>query len=239
MTDPIIRTAQRTWQRLGVPPGDASQMSRELEADLAAARADGRDPAQYVGGDPAGFARAWAASRGLVRAKRRTIIVAAAGLAGLLPGAAMAVLAVTLPSSLVFNNMIGNQSFVTTTAGTGGLDAIAYDYAGPVASLGFIAYLGYFLGAVISAGGCYVAVSAVLRLGADPLRTRTLRLLARLGPLIILGACLAGVSAASLTDFSYGADTVALAAAASAAIAAVGIALIRLLSLRTHAEPEL
>ena len=129
MTNPIVKTAQRTWQRFGLPPGDASQMSRELEADLAAAEVDGRDPDQYVGGDPAGLARAWAASRGLVRAKRRTVTVAAAGLAGLLPGAALAVLAVTLPSSVVFYDMIGNRSFLTATADTGGVTGIDYRYA--------------------------------------------------------------------------------------------------------------
>lgn len=238
MTDRIVRTAQRTWRRLGVPPLDANEMSRELEADLAAARTDGRDPDQYVGGDPAGFARAWAASRGLVRAKRRTVTVAVAGLAGLLPGAALAVLAVTLPSSLVFNDMIGNRSFITAIADTGGVTVIDYNYAVPVSALGLIAYAGYLVGAVISAVGCYVAVSAVLRLAADPLRARTLRLLARLGPVIIVGACIAGVAAASRNDFTHGADTVVSAATASAAIAAVGIALTRLLSFRTHAEPE-
>ncbi len=236
MTDPIVKTAQRTWQRLGVPPDDASQMSRELQADLDAAKADGRDPDQYVGGEPAGFARAWAASRGLVRAKRRTATVAAAGLAGLLPGAALAVLTVTLPSSLVFNDMIGNRSFVTATADTGGAAAIAYSYAVPVDMLGLIAFAGYLIGAVISAAGCYAAVSAALRLGADPLRRRTLRLLAQLGPLLILGACMAGVGAASRNDFTYGAVTVASAALAAAATAAVGLAAIRLLSFRVQPE---
>lgn len=236
MTDPIVKTAQRTWQRLGVPPGDASQMSRELEADLHSARADGRDPDQYVGGDPAGFARAWAASRGLVRAKRRKATVAAAGLAGLLPGAALAVLTVTLPSSLVFNDMIGNRSFITTTPGTGGATAIAYNYAVPVDMLALIAFAGYLIGAVISAAGCYAAVSAVLRLGADPLRNRTLRLLARLGPLLVLGACIAGIGAASRNDFTYGVVTVASAALAAATAAAVGLAAIRLLSFRVQPE---
>lgn len=235
MTDPIVRTARRTWQRLGVPPTDANEMSRELEADLASARADGRDPDRYVGGDAAGFARAWAASRGLVRAKRRTVTVTAAGLAGLLPGAALAVLAVTLPSSVVFNDMIGNRSFVTTTPGTGGLDAIAYNYAGPAAAMGLAAYLGYAIAAVVSAAGCITAVSAVLRLSADPLRARTVRLLLRLGPLVILAACLAGVTAASLGGFTYGADTVALTAAASAGTAALGIAIVRLASFKDHA----
>ena len=237
MTNPIVKTAQRTWQRLGVPPGDASQMSRELEADLAAAEADGRDPEQYVGGDPAGFARAWAASRGLVRAKRRTVTVAAAGLAGLLPGAALAVLAVTLPSSVVFNDMIGNRSFLTATADTGGVTGIDYRCAIPVDMLGLIAYAGYLIGAVISVTGCYAAVSAVLRLRADPLRTRTLRLLARLGPLIILGAYMAGVSASSRNDFAHGAVTVASAAFAAGATAVVGLALVRLLSFHAHPVP--
>lgn len=236
MSDRILKTAQRTWRRLGVPSGDAGQMSRELQADLAAARADGRDPDQYVGGDAAGFARAWAASRGLVRARRRALTVAAAGLAGLLPGAALAVLSVTLPSSVVFNEMIGNRSFITASADTAGVAGIEYSYVIPVELLGLLAYVGYLLGAVSSAAGCYAAVATVLRLGADPLRAGTLRLLARAGPLLLLGACLAGVAAASRTDFTYSATTVASAAASAAATAAIGLGVIRILSFRVHAE---
>lgn len=145
-------------------------------------------------------------------------------------------LTVTLPSSVVFNDMIGNRSFVTATADTGGVAGIAYSYAVPVDMLGLIAYAGYLIGAVLSAAGCFAAVSAVLRLGADPLRKRTLRLLARLGPLIILGACMAGIGAASRNDFTYGTVTVASAALAAAAASAVGLATIRLVSFRLHAE---
>ena len=132
--------------------------------------------------------------------------------------------------------MIGNRSFITARADTGGVTGVEYGYAVPVEMLGLLAYAGYLFGAVISAAGCYTAVAAVLRLRADPLRSRTLRLLARLGPLLILGACTAGVGAASRNDFTHGAVTVASAAVAAAATAAVGLSVIRLLSIR-HAEP--
>ena len=227
--DAIVRKAVRTWRRLGVPAGDAEAMSRELAGDLAAARADGRDPLTYVGGDPAGFARAWAASRGVVRPRRRLLSVAGAGLLGTLPGVGLALLFLTLPSSVVFNDFIGNRSFLSTTA-EGGVGGISFSYAVPVELIGLIAFCGYLIGGVVAVLGCLTLTSLLLKTPGDPARARTVRLLARLIPIIGTAAVLAGAGAASLNDFTYGSATVVLTLFASAVVAAAGFAITRLVA---------
>ena len=227
--DAIVRKAVRTWRRLGVPAGDAEAMSRELAGDLAAARADGRDPLTYVGGDPAGFARAWAASRGVVRPRRRLLSVAGAGLLGTLPGVGLALLFLTLPSSVVFNDFIGNRSFLSTTA-EGGVGGISFSYAVPVELIGLIAFCGYLIGGVVAVLGCLTLTSLLLKTLVDPARARTVRLLARLIPIIGTAAVLAGAGAASLNDFTYGSATVVLTLSASAVVAAAGFAITRLVA---------
>lgn len=227
--DAIVRKAVRTWRRLGVPAGDAEAMSRELAGDLAAARADGRDPLTYVGGDPAGFARAWAASRGVVRPRRRLLSVAGAGLLGTLPGVGLALLFLTLPSSVVFNDFIGNRSFLSTTA-EGGVGGISFSYAVPVELIGLIAFCGYLIGGVVAVLGCLTLTSLLLKTLGDPARARTVRLLARLIPIIGTAAVLAGAGAASLNDFTYGSATVVLTLSASAVVAVAGFAITRLVA---------
>ena len=227
--DAIVRKAVRTWRRLGVPAGDAEAMSRELAGDLAAARADGRDPLTYVGGDPAGFARAWAASRGVVRPRRRLLSVAGAGLLGTLPGVGLALLFLTLPSSVVFNDFIGNRSFLSTTT-EGGVGGISFSYAVPVELIGLIAFCGYLIGGVVAVLGCLTLTSLLLKTLGDPARARTVRLLARLIPIIGTAAVLAGAGAASLNDFTYGSATVVLTLSASAVVAVAGFAITRLVA---------
>ena len=227
--DAIVRKAVRTWRRLGVPAGDAEAMSRELAGDLAAARADGRDPLTYVGGDPAGFARAWAASRGVVRPRRRLLSVAGAGLLGTLPGVGLALLFLTLPSSVVFNDFIGNRSFLSTTT-EGGVGGISFSYAVPVELIGLIAFCGYLIGGVVAVLGCLTLTSLLLKALGDPARARTVRLLARLIPIIGTAAVLAGAGAASLNDFTYGSATVVLTLSASAVVAVAGFAITRLVA---------
>ena len=225
----IMKTAVRTWRRLGVPAEDAEAMSRELESDLAAALADGRDPLTYVGGDPAGFARAWAASRGVVRPRRRLLSVAGAGLLGTLPGVGLALLFLTLPSSVVFNDFIGNRAFLSATA-EGGVGGISFSYAIPVELIGLLAYCGYLVGGVVAVLGCLTLTSLLLKTLGDPLRAQTVRLLAWLMPISGTAAVLAGAGAASLNEFSYGSGSVMLTLAASAVAVAAGFAITRLVA---------
>ena len=68
--DDAIHTATETWRRLGVEQATADEMAEELAADLAAASADGRSVADYMGGDVEALATSWADERGLVPARQ-------------------------------------------------------------------------------------------------------------------------------------------------------------------------
>ncbi|MFI1156088.1 hypothetical protein [Streptomyces sioyaensis] len=80
--DDAIHTATETWRRLGVEQATADEMAEELAADLAAASADGRSVADYMGGDVEALATSWADERGLVPARqhlKETAVAAAQG----------------------------------------------------------------------------------------------------------------------------------------------------------------
>ncbi|SOE11762.1 hypothetical protein SAMN06272775_2745 [Streptomyces sp. 2323.1] len=80
--DDAILTATETWRRLGVEQAAADEMAEELAADLAAASADGRSVADYMGGDVEALATSWADERGLVPVRRHlkeTAVAAAQG----------------------------------------------------------------------------------------------------------------------------------------------------------------
>ncbi|MFI1740838.1 hypothetical protein [Streptomyces sioyaensis] len=82
--DDAIRTATETWRRLGVEQATADEMAEELAADLAAASADGRSVADYMGGDVEALATSWADERGLLPVRRHlkeTAVAAAQGAA--------------------------------------------------------------------------------------------------------------------------------------------------------------
>ncbi|MFI9258881.1 hypothetical protein ACIGT4_14415 [Streptomyces sioyaensis] len=80
--DDAIHTATETWRRLGVEQAPADEMAEELAADLAAASADGRSVADYIGGDVKALATSWADERGLLPVRRHlkeTAVAAAQG----------------------------------------------------------------------------------------------------------------------------------------------------------------
>ncbi|MGW8975979.1 hypothetical protein [Streptomyces platensis] len=80
--DDAIHTATETWRRLGVEQATADEMAEELAADLAAASADGRSVADYMGGDVEALATSWADERGLVPVRpylKETAVAAAQG----------------------------------------------------------------------------------------------------------------------------------------------------------------
>lgn len=82
--DDAIHTATETWRRIGVEQATADEMAEELAADLAAASADGRSVADYLGGDVKALATSWADERGLLRVRRHlkeTAVAAAQGAA--------------------------------------------------------------------------------------------------------------------------------------------------------------
>ncbi|MFE7544689.1 hypothetical protein [Streptomyces platensis] len=80
--DDAIHTATETWRRLGVEQATADEMAEELAADLAAASADGRSVADYMGGDVEALATSWADERGLLPVRphlKETAVAAAQG----------------------------------------------------------------------------------------------------------------------------------------------------------------
>lgn len=65
----FVDRCRAEWRRLHVPEAVANEMAADLEADLAEAAAEGSTPEDVLGSsafDPASFAAAWAAERGVV-----------------------------------------------------------------------------------------------------------------------------------------------------------------------------
>lgn len=233
----VLREATRTWRRLGLSASAIAELSGELCQDLQSAQADGRDPDDYVGGDPRGLARTWAAARGLVRPRHRLLGVAVAGLCGMVPGAGLAVLAITLPSSLVFNDMVGNARFIQSEAASGGGVSTSYHY---LPLLNPLVYLtAYVLALIIAALGAVTAVSAFLRIVGDPARLSTVRALCWSLPLLAVAGCAAGIASASTSGFSYGSRTVIQTLLAVVAAISVVLMLVRVAATRGPRRPRL
>lgn len=187
--DSVIRECRRTWHRLGVDDEQARAMADELAADLADARSDGVLPVAFVGGDPAGFARAWASARGAVRPRYRILSTTAVALVAMLPAAFVAMFVPLASTSWWFIQIVQprNQSlFCDTPISLGGcaqpmLEDIGVFWAG-----------GYALAASVAWCGALLGASAWLRRVADSARTRTLRALAVALPVgAIVGLALA------------------------------------------------
>ncbi|TCC00580.1 hypothetical protein E0H26_02555 [Micromonospora zingiberis] len=68
--DSVLTEADRAWRAYGVGSADRQALAADLRLDLAAAAADGGDPAQLIGGDVAGFARRLADEAGVRRVRR-------------------------------------------------------------------------------------------------------------------------------------------------------------------------
>ncbi|MES9535952.1 hypothetical protein [Actinomadura sp. NPDC000600] len=189
MTERVVRECTRTWRRIGVSREDGADMAAELEADLSAARADGRDPQSYVGGDPAGFARAWASERGAVPLRHRAGRLMAATTAGLLPGAFAELFMVFGLSSDEMAHVLGRESTVDVPT--------------------WLALALYAVTAVSAWAGALAAASAVLRFHADAARQATVRVLAVLVPAAGLAAAGGTALLARLDGYPYGPIVVA------------------------------
>ncbi|WP_018653305.1 hypothetical protein [Actinomadura flavalba] len=217
MTDRTVRRCARTWARIGVAAEDVADMAGELADDLAAAVQDGRDPESYVGGDPDGFARAWAAERGVVPLRPRAGRVAVAALAGALPGGFAGLFPVFGLQGDLFAQVLGRDRPLETPAA--------------------VLYGGYALCALFAWAGALAAVSAVLRFHADAVRRPTIRALAVTLP--VAGAAVAllvGMTSAAL-GHRYGTPYVLVEMAAPALAVAATAALTRLTVLRAATTP--
>lgn len=67
----FVEQCRREWRRLGVPDPLAEEMATDLASDLREAEAEGVSAEELLGSgvfDPASFAAAWAAERGIIPA---------------------------------------------------------------------------------------------------------------------------------------------------------------------------
>ncbi len=194
--DDVLRVCTRTWRRLGVPRADVEDLQRELLDDLEAAAADGVDAQSYVGGDAAGLARAWASARGFVRPRYRgrgCALVSRAVVGPMMFAASFLYVATTSAyiADLLQPGWDWNEVRPPIEAGDG--------FPRPFVSWPLWFFVGWYVVAAV-AGMAFVllAVSAYLRVWADPARRATGRALAAAFiPLAILsGFVVAGVSKA-------------------------------------------
>jgi hypothetical protein len=159
-------------------------MAEEPAADLAAAAADGRSAAEYVGGDAVGPARTWAAARGLVRPRTTLVPVAAAAVLGALPGGFTGLFWAFAPGSAFPSFLLGHPA----AAG-----------AAPLPAWAVIAL--YLASAPAGYAGSLAAVSALLRHRADRCRRSTVRALAAALPVVGVLAAAGGIGLAAVLDF--------------------------------------
>lgn len=192
--DDVLRTCRRTWRRLGLTRPEIDEMCEELRADLEAAEAEGVGPQEYLGGDAAGVARAWASARGLVRARFHVL------------GVMIVALLVTVPMLFAASYIyVASTSAYVADLFRPGWDWVEpgpYDGDGvvrPFVSVPLWLFVGwYVVAALAGAAGILLGVSAYLRRWADPVRLTTLRALVvvLLPAAVAAGFAVAGVSKA-------------------------------------------
>ncbi len=207
MAREVVGQCRRTWRRIGVTREDAAEMAAELTADLDAARQDGRDPQSFVGGDPTGFARAWASERGVVPVRYLAGRLMLAALFGALPGSfAGMFLVFGLPSDGLAQ-VLGRES-----------DAVDLP--------GWLDICFWAMSVAFAWTGTLAASSAVLRYHADAARQITVRVLAAWLPLAAVGAAGATALVARHWGYPYGLGVVLAEVAVPLAtvIASLGLA---------------
>lgn len=194
--DEMLKTCRRTWRRLGLSRAEMDAMADELRADLVAAQAEGIDPQTYLGGDPAGVARAWASARGLVRPRYRVVAVMVVALLVTVPMLfAASYIYVAQTSAYVADLFRPGWDMVERGPYDGDGDGVLR----PFVSVPLWLFVGWYILTVLAgAAGILLAVSAYLRRFADAARVATLRALAftLLPSAVIAGFSVAGVSKA-------------------------------------------
>lgn len=172
-------------------------MVAELNDDLRQAAKAGIDPTEFLGGDPDGFARAWASERGVIRPRLRLASTTVAATASMLPGAAFAAVLPLLATSewglsALVEVFPGQRDNTNLDCLTGPRTAAVCGSASWDTPMWFIA-VWYAIAIGIVCVGALGGSSAWLRRCADPLRLRTLRWIAVALPAagLAVGACLA------------------------------------------------
>lgn len=180
----VITQCDRTWRRLGVASNEIESMRDQLAADLAEAEGDGVSAEAFVGGDPAGFARAWASARGVIRPRWRIVSTVVMATLGALPGVAVAfALPLAVTSGWLIDMVDPDNASLNCD-----VDPIC---GNPYLNVPDWVASWYLVALIISVLGSLAAVSAWLRRCADPARRRTLTAIAIGGPMAALLAAIA------------------------------------------------
>ncbi|GAB3664428.1 hypothetical protein GCM10027589_28480 [Actinocorallia lasiicapitis] len=197
----VLLRCQWTWVRLGAPAADVQEMSVELHSDLALAELDGRSALDYVGGDPAGFARAWAAARGCLPQRRYLGRLVAATLAGALPGSFTALFFLFGLDSPTLAQVVGPADpdyCVPGCVPEENLLQLPTPVRVTLVLLGLLAVW----------GGALAAASAVLRFHGDAARRATVLTLAPALPVAVVAGAAASHEYGRAHDYAYGWSTV-------------------------------
>lgn len=203
----VLRDCKGKWRRLGVRAEVSAEMAEELQAELIAAAADGVPAMAFVGGDPAGFAHAWASARGVVRGRRRLMRICVGAFVGAMPGALTGLFVAYGVSSTEFARLFQDR---TMASGIGDSNLSLPTW---------LVLLLYLMSGLLSYLGALAAVSVALRRVDDPERPMTVRRL-RLG-LPVGGA--AGVAVAVWYGSTTGFNTDWPHPGVEAALAAAGV----------------
>jgi len=223
----VVKKCRRTWRRLGVPRKVAEEMAVDLEADIAAAEAEGHPATSVIGADAEAFATAWATERGVVRPRLRLALTALAALVGALPGAGFAlfVAAAGIRYGLSSEAMAGILSDDMTRVGE---NAYEPDLSLPP----FLLLALCLLGAVFACAGAVGAVAAALHWRNDLVAARTVRSLAAALPAATAAAVGATILYSSTRAFSTDFAVVIADVMVAAGVFAASVALVRLHAVR-------
>lgn len=212
-----VNRCRREWRRLGVDRTTIDEMTAELEADLAAAAADGQPHEAITGPDLRELAHSWAEARGVVRPRPHILTTATAALLGAVPGAGFALfVAYGLQSRTMAEIFGGNLIRVGENAYQPALTAPAWLLL-PL----------YALGAAFAYAGAVAAAAAILHLRGDTATEATTRALAKVLPLATALAILMTIAFAATQDFSTDFTIVVADAGVAAAVLAASVATVR------------
>ena len=190
----VVRACRRTWRRLGVRRADVRDMAAELEADLAAAAAEGVPARELVGYDPGGFALSWAREKGVAGPGFGWGWTTVAMVVGALPGVAVGLF-------VAYGEGISNMQQIATGYQTN-------DPADARHALQRLILALYVVAAIFTYGGALAAVNAVLRWRLDSAAGITVRLLAWSLPAIIL--CTVGLTIGFSASQGFSTDRAAV-----------------------------
>ncbi|MFF3766099.1 hypothetical protein ACFYYR_18710 [Streptomyces sp. NPDC001922] len=223
-----ISQAMETWRRLGVGEEAAAEMAEELAADLTAAALDGRDTADYLGGDVDALATSWAVERGLLPLHLRLKETAVAAAKGAVAPAVLALGFCYVSWSHLLDPCSGLGLFGEASTCRGTLDTPWI-------------WVGWVLCAVVAFFTIRRTVRVTLQRHLAARREATLHALTRTVALIIVAAALVGGGIGLLAPAVFGYFAILgfpVALAGMIGTVAAGAALVRYRTCPTTDHPE-